>query len=55
MENAGLISRVRYGRVDHLKFVPQRLDSLTHWVSELKSGWIASLNRLDEVLDGPED
>jgi DNA-binding transcriptional ArsR family regulator len=55
MENAGLISRVRHGRVDHLKLVPERLDSLSRWVSELKAGWTASLNRLDEVLDGLED
>ena len=55
IEGAGLISRVRRGRIDHLKLVPERLDSLTHWVSELKAGWTASLNRLDEVLDDVED
>jgi predicted transcriptional regulator len=55
MESAGLISRVRHGRVDHLKLVPGRLDSLSRWVSELKAGWTASLDRLDEVLDDVHD
>jgi predicted transcriptional regulator len=55
MEKAGLISRVRHGRVDRLKLVPGRLDSLSRWVSELKAGWTASLNRLDEVLDDVHD
>lgn len=51
MESAGLISRVRRGRVDHIKLVPDRLDSLSHWILELKAGWTASLNRLEEVLN----
>lgn len=55
IENAGLISRKRRGRVDHLQLVPEPLDALTRWVSELKAGWTASLNRLDQVLDDVED
>jgi DNA-binding transcriptional ArsR family regulator len=51
MESAGLISRARRGRVDYIKLVPNRLDPVSHWISELKAGWTASLNRLDEVLD----
>ena len=55
MGNAGLISKVRRGRVDHLKLLPERLDSLSRWISELKTGWTASLNRLDEVLDDVDE
>jgi len=55
IEHAGLIARVRRGRVDHLRLLPGRLDSLTSWVSELQAGWTASLNRLDQVLDDLED
>jgi DNA-binding transcriptional ArsR family regulator len=55
IEGAGLISRERRGRIDHLQLLPERLDSLTRWISELKAGWIASLTRLDEVLDDLED
>jgi DNA-binding transcriptional ArsR family regulator len=55
IENAGLIARVRRGRVDNLSLVPAGLDSVTRWVLELKAGWTASLNRLDQILDDVGD
>jgi DNA-binding transcriptional ArsR family regulator len=50
LENAGLVSRTLHGRVHELALVPRRLDGLAAWVSELRRGWTASLERLDEVL-----
>ena len=52
---SGLIARKRYGRIDELKLVPQRLDHVTSWVTELQSGWTASLDRLDKVLRDLDD
>ena len=53
LEGAGLVSRVARGRVHTLALSPQRLDSVARFVSELRSGWAASLERLDEVLREP--
>jgi DNA-binding transcriptional ArsR family regulator len=50
LERAGLVSRVASGRVYHLALAPQRLESVVDWISELRRGWAASLERLDEVL-----
>jgi DNA-binding transcriptional ArsR family regulator len=50
LETAGLVSRERLGRVDELHLAPQRLDAVTNWISELKAGWNANLDRLNEVL-----
>jgi DNA-binding transcriptional ArsR family regulator len=55
LENAGLVSRTLHGRVHELTLVPRRLDGLTRWISELRSGWAASLDRLDEVLRARND
>lgn len=51
LEDAGLVSRTVHGRVHELVLVPRRLDGIVDWVSELRRGWAASLDRLNEVLD----
>ncbi|HEX4700807.1 MAG TPA: metalloregulator ArsR/SmtB family transcription factor [Pseudonocardiaceae bacterium] len=51
LESAGLVSRTRRGRVDEVTLVPRQLDDLVSWVNELRRGWTASLDRLDEVLN----
>jgi DNA-binding transcriptional ArsR family regulator len=50
LESAGLVSRTVHGRVHELALVPRQLDDVVSWVSELRRGWTASLDRLDEVL-----
>jgi DNA-binding transcriptional ArsR family regulator len=50
LEGAGLVARTRRGRVCELALVHKRLDRVTSWISHLKRGWQASLDRLDEVL-----
>jgi DNA-binding transcriptional ArsR family regulator len=55
LEEAGLVSRTLHGRVHELQLVPQRLDAVTRWVSHLRAGWTASLDRLDEVLRERKD
>jgi DNA-binding transcriptional ArsR family regulator len=50
LESAGLVSRTLHGRVHELVLVPRRLEGVTRWISALRAGWSASLDRLDEVL-----
>jgi DNA-binding transcriptional ArsR family regulator len=50
LEGAGLVSRRVHGRVHELELMPRRLDGVVNWVSELRRGWTASFERLDEVL-----
>jgi DNA-binding transcriptional ArsR family regulator len=55
LESAGLIARTVRGRVHELSLVPRRLDGMARWVAELRRGWGASLDRLDEVLRARND
>jgi DNA-binding transcriptional ArsR family regulator len=50
LERAGLIGRSSRGRVRSLTLVPTQLDRISLWIAELRHGWHASLDRLDEVL-----
>jgi DNA-binding transcriptional ArsR family regulator len=50
LEGAGLVSRRAQGRIHCLALAPQRLDGVVQWVSELRRGWTASLERLEELL-----
>jgi len=54
LEAAGLVSRIRLGRVDQLALVSDRLGDLTDWVAELRAGWTASFDRLAGVLDATD-
>jgi hypothetical protein len=38
--------------VHQLTLVPEPLDRMTQWVHQLRRGWTASLDRLDDVLRG---
>jgi DNA-binding transcriptional ArsR family regulator len=50
LERAGLVERTLRGRVHELVLVPGRLDGVVRWIDELRAGWVASLDRLEEVL-----
>jgi DNA-binding transcriptional ArsR family regulator len=52
LEHAGIVKRTLHGRVHELELVPRRLESVTRWVEQLRRGWAASLDRLEEVLRG---
>jgi len=55
LESAGLVARTLHGRVHELSLIPRRLDGVARWVNELRRGWAASLDRLDEVLRAAND
>jgi DNA-binding transcriptional ArsR family regulator len=50
LEDAGLIERTLRGRVHELVLAPAPLRELSSWATELRRGWEASLDWLDEVL-----
>jgi DNA-binding transcriptional ArsR family regulator len=50
LEGAGLIERTLRGRVHELAIVPARFGEVSAWVTEVRRGWEASLDRLDDVL-----
>lgn len=55
LETAGLIDRVVLGRTREIRLVTEPLDTVSEWLSELRQGWLASLNRLDHVLKEYDD
>jgi len=55
LDNAGLITRTARGRVHELALVPVPLGQIVSWATEIRRGWEASLDRLDEVLRRIDD
>ena len=53
LEASGIVTRRARGRVHELRIAPGPLDSVVRWIGELRRGWAASLDRLDEVLNEP--
>lgn len=51
LEQAGLVERKLQGRVHRLELVGDPLDQVTGWVSQVRRGWEANLERLDQLLD----
>jgi DNA-binding transcriptional ArsR family regulator len=50
LEDAGLISRTARGRVHYLTLKPEPLERVSHWAYELRRGWKANLDRLEDAL-----
>jgi DNA-binding transcriptional ArsR family regulator len=50
LERAGLVERLVRGRVHELKLMPQPLGEISDWVSTLRGGWEANLDRLDDIM-----
>ena len=50
LENAGLVSRRRRGRVHSLKLEAKPMQQAQAWIEEYRKFWEASLDRLDEYL-----
>jgi DNA-binding transcriptional ArsR family regulator len=51
LEDAGLIERRLQGRVHQLRLVSDPLDGVSEWVSHVRRGWQANLDRLADVLE----
>jgi DNA-binding transcriptional ArsR family regulator len=55
LDEAGLIERSVQGRTNRLTLVPAPLERVSNWILELRRGWQASLDRLDDVLRSCHD
>jgi DNA-binding transcriptional ArsR family regulator len=55
LDKAGLITRTVHGRVHELNLAPTPLGEIVSWATEIRRGWEASLDRLDEVLRSIND
>lgn len=51
LEDAGLIERRLQGRVHELRLIADPLDGVSDWVSQIRRGWQANLDRLADVLE----
>jgi len=50
LENAGLISRERAGRVHQLKLEAKPMKDALQWIEEYRRFWEGNFDRLDEYL-----
>jgi DNA-binding transcriptional ArsR family regulator len=50
LDGAGLVRRTLRGRLYELSLVPVPLGEVATWTAEIRRGWQANLDRLDEVL-----
>jgi DNA-binding transcriptional ArsR family regulator len=50
LENAGLVSRRRRGRVHSLKLQAAPMKQASQWIEEYRKFWEESFDRLDEYL-----
>lgn len=51
LEEAGLVERRLTGRVHQLRLVADPLDGVSEWVSQIRRGWQANIDRLATVLE----
>lgn len=51
LEQAGLVSTEKIGRVRTCKLGPRRLDEETAWIDRYRQLWAARFDELDAVLD----
>jgi DNA-binding transcriptional ArsR family regulator len=55
LEGAGLVRRTVRGRVHELTLIQAPLAEVSDWLSEIRRGWRANLDRLDTVLRSMDD
>jgi len=53
LENAGLVTRERDGRVHHIGLSPRRLEDAAEWIARHRHFWEERLGRLAEYLESP--
>ena len=48
LEDAGLVTTVKDGRVRRCSLQPARIDAATHWIEQLRHRWERRIDRLGE-------
>jgi DNA-binding transcriptional ArsR family regulator len=51
LEDAGLVTTEKVGRVRHCRIGTRRLDEVAAWIDQYQQLWDARFNALDEVLE----
>ena len=55
LEESGLVTSEKAGRVRTCRIDPRMLSQAEHWVAERRQMWERSLDRLGAFLDQPQD
>ena len=55
LEEGGLIERRMQGRVHELNLVPDQLESISRWAWTILTNWSFNLDRLESVLEEPNE
>jgi DNA-binding transcriptional ArsR family regulator len=55
LEEAGLVSTEKVGRVRTCQIEPSGLSAAEQWIRDRRSLWERGLDQLGEFLEGPED
>lgn len=55
LESAGLVKRTTLGRTHLIEAELSQVDLMSDWFASLKSIWVLSLDKLDEVLNTGEE
>ena len=55
LQDAGLVERRLRGRVHQLSLQAAPLDGVSDWVTEVRRGWEANLDRLNQILREAND
>ncbi len=51
LEQAGLVSTEKVGRVRTCKLGPRRLEEETAWIAKYRQLWAARFDELDEIIE----
>jgi DNA-binding transcriptional ArsR family regulator len=55
LEEAGLLTRERTGRIHHLYINPQPMKQASQWLAFYEQFWTESLDALERFLEEPEE
>jgi DNA-binding transcriptional ArsR family regulator len=54
LEDSGLVRSEKVGRVRTCRLEPAAMQAAEQWIADRRSGWVSSLDRLEEFLNGEE-
>lgn len=55
LEESGLVSSAKTGRVRTCRLQPAALQAAERWIADRRAGWVSRLDRLDDFLNTEEE
>lgn len=55
LEESGLVSSAKAGRVRTCRLQPAALQAAERWIADRRAGWVSRLDRLDDFLNDEEE